>query len=78
MGMMEPPRAKTPNWSIVTSTLRCAPVPTMRYLVNTLNHVSPFGSHTLILFDIKLYFILSGALLEDRLYYQVKADHELV
>jgi hypothetical protein len=50
----------------------------MRYLVNTLNHVSPLGSHTLILFDIKLYFILSGALLEDRLYYQVKADHELV
>ena len=50
----------------------------MRYLVNTLNHVSPLGSHTLILFDIKLYFILSGALLEYRLYYQVKADHELV
>ena len=50
----------------------------MRYLVNTLNHVSPLGSHTLILFDIKLYFILSGALLEDRLYYQVKAYHELV
>ena len=78
MGMMEPPRANTPNWSIVTSTLACVPVPTMRYLVNTLYQVSPFGSHTLILFDIKLYYIRSRALLKDRLYNEVKADHELV